>query len=395
MRMKRLLGIILVFLMAGPLGAQVKPTPVRIGDFAEFDRTVFDFGDVQLSDGPLTAEYHVKNIGKDPMVIYNVASSCGCTGVEWTREPLRAGATGLIKAVYSNDEGPYPFDKSLTVYLSGQKQPVILRLRGVSHERKLSLSEKYPVRFGMLGFKEAEIKGGNLSQGEQKSGEVTVANLGRQPIRVQFKDVSDGLSLQLSEETIPAGGTAKLYFTVTADRSRWGKNRYYATPVVNGRTSKAVVARVSTDVKSVSGAEALRSDPDPTLGAGHERIGIWAVTKEDFSHWTPEQVEKASRPLFEDSTVSFGRVKKGTEVTGTFSLKNTGKSALTIYKVDSDSNNVRVLSVPSLAPGAKGKLEVSLDTAGLPEGEALILLNLYTNSPHRPLITLFLTGWID
>ena len=86
-------------------------------------------------------------------------------------------------------------------------------------------------------------------------------------------------------------------------------------------------------------------------------------------------------------------MKKGTKTTCTFNLRNAGKSSLALYKVDTDSNSCTVRSVPALVPGAKGTLEVDVDTSKLPEGETLILLNLYTNSPHRPLITLFVTGW--
>ena len=73
MYMRKLSAIVLSVLMAGlflggvPLLGQGTPAPVRIADAAQFDRTVFDFGDVQLSDGPLTAEYHVKNVGTEPV----------------------------------------------------------------------------------------------------------------------------------------------------------------------------------------------------------------------------------------------------------------------------------------------------------------------------------------
>lgn len=68
----------------------------------------------------------------------------------------RAGASRQDRKDYShifNDEGPYPFDKTLTVYMSGLKKPVVLRLRGVVHEKKLSLNELYPQRRGSLALK--------------------------------------------------------------------------------------------------------------------------------------------------------------------------------------------------------------------------------------------------
>ena len=51
----------------------------RFGGVVEFDKTVHDFGDILQSDGPVSCSYSVKNISNEPLVIYNVVSSCGCT----------------------------------------------------------------------------------------------------------------------------------------------------------------------------------------------------------------------------------------------------------------------------------------------------------------------------
>ena len=58
-------------------------------------------------------------------------SSCGCTNVRWTRTSLAKGEKGTIEATYTNEDGPYPFDKTITVYLSDIRKPVVLHLRGV------------------------------------------------------------------------------------------------------------------------------------------------------------------------------------------------------------------------------------------------------------------------
>ena len=358
----------------------------------EFDRLIYDFGDIMLSDGPVTAVFKAKNVGSKAVVIYNVVSSCGCTNVEWTRQPLKGGESGTIKATYSNDEGAYPFDKTLTVYISGQRKPIVLRLRGESHAKKLSLKEMYPVHFGNLGMKSAEIKGGNLSQGEQKSGEVKVANLGSSPLNVTFKDISRNLSLKLSKNPISAGGTATLSYVITSDRSLWGKNYYYATPVVGGRV---FTASGSGGQDKVAGEEAMVSDPNPNLGAGHEKIGIFAITKENFSSWTDQERKNGSQPMFTESTYSFEKVSAGTTVSGAFGFTNKGKSVLRIYKADSESSHLKLEPVEEVAAGMSSSLHFILDTAGLPKGETLFVINLYTNSPLRPIINLFVTGWID
>ncbi|MBP5218694.1 MAG: DUF1573 domain-containing protein [Bacteroidales bacterium] len=376
------------------LRAQGSKAGNTYGGIVRFDKTVHDFGDILVSDGPVSATFTAENVSGSNMVIYNVVSSCGCTDVTWTREPVKPGESGKVKATYKNDEGGYPFDKTLTVYVSGLKQPVILRLRGESHAKKLALKELYPVRFGNLAFKSADIKGGNMSQGQQKSGEILVANLGKKPIDVKFKDVSPGLSLKLSQNPVPAGGTAKLAYTVTSDRNHWGKNYYYATPLVDGVSYKAVVSQTQ-DPKKEAGTEALLADPNPLLGAGKPSIGIFTITKEDFSSWTKAQRDAASNPVANESTFSFGKVKSGAKVNASFVISNKGKSALKVYKVDSESSKLKPSAFPDLAPGGKYNFKCTLDTSGLPKGECLIVVTLTTNSPLRPIVNLFVTGWIE
>ena len=306
-------ALLLLVSANGLVAAQGSGRDNTFGGIVQLDKTVHDFGDILVSDGPVTATFTVKNVGGKPLLIYNVVSSCGCTNVEWTKKPINPGETGAIKATFKNDEKGYPFDKSLTAYFSGLKQPVILRLRGVSHDRQLSLRELYPIRFGSLAFKKVDIKGGNLSQGQQKSGTVTVANLGKQPITVKFSDVSEGLSVKISPNPVPANSTAKISYTVTADRRHWGKNYYYATPLVDGRQYKAVVSPSPEKEPLAAGAEAIVADPDPELGAGKSRMGIFTHTKENFSNLTEKGRNECGRliPFHQQRQVSFSNIQGG------------------------------------------------------------------------------------
>lgn len=344
----------------------------RIGGTVEFDKTVHDFGDVMLSDGPLRCTFTMKNISDKPVVIYNVVTSCGCTDVEWTRQPIMPGKTGTISSTYSNDEGPYPFDKNLTAYVSGIGNPVILKLRGVSHEKQLSLEEMFPVRFGSLGMKSAELKCGNLEQGGYRSDEVKVANLSSSPVRISFSGITPGLTVSVSPNPIPARSTADLKFTVTADREHWGKNWHHAVPLVNGKAYTA-----TEDGKKTSG------------------ISVYSFTKENFSSLSKEERDAGSRPMFSSSTFSFGKIKAGTPVKAEFNFTNIGKNDFRAYKVDIDADKATHTDIPVVKCGFKGSFLVNLDTAGMPAGETLVIVTLTTNSPSRPIVNLFITGWIE
>jgi len=350
--------ISILLLVSGIAGAQTK-----FNDIVSLDATVYNFGDVQISDGPVTCSFTVTNISSKPVAILSVVSSCGCTDVTWTKEPLAAGKTGTISATYSNDEGPYPFDKTLTAYVSGITKPIILHLRGNSIQKKEPLDKMYPVHFGNLALKEKEIKIGNLDQGESLTEEVLVANIGKNAIKVDFKNVDPDLSIKVVPSTIPAGSVARMQVTVKANRSKWGKNWYKANPVVGGKSYGA--------------------------------LSFWAVTKENFSGMTKAEKDNGSRPMFESSTYSFGKVKAGKKIDASFSLSNKGKQEFKVYKVDCDHEGGTFPAFPTVAAGGKATWKVSFDTTGLPKGDTMIIMTLITNSPNRPLVTLFLTGEIE
>ena len=332
------------------------------GGVVRLDRTVHDFGDVTLKDGPLKCSFTITNISQEELTVTSVVSSCGCTGVKWTREALAPGASGKIEATYSNDEGAFPFDKTLTVYVTAMKRPVILHLRGVVHDRKKPLAEMFPVRLGPLGLKSTDINAGTLSQGETQSGEFTVANLGKTPVNISFKDVSDGLVL-VSDGPVAPGSTGKIRFTVAADRSRWGRNAYRAALVSSGKV------------------------------LGH--VGIAAATKENFSSWDKAKRDAAASPVFDSSTWSFDPVPSGARFEASFRLVNKGKSDLVIYKIETDSRAVSVPSLPAALPaGGKTVLRFKVDTKGLAAGEQLYMITLYTNAPLRPVINLFVAGFL-
>ena len=338
---------------------------VQVDEVVEFDRTVHDFGDISVNDGPVTCTFKVKNIGKEPIAIYEVVTSCGCTDAQWTREPLQPGKTGTISGTYKNEDGPVPFDKTLTVSIAGVSKPVILRMRGVVHEKKKSVAELYgDVKLGNLGLKSLQYRVPNVLQGESSGEEAKIANLGKQPLKITFADVSPNLSVEVSPATIPAGETAALRFTVKSAPDVWGTQTYTATPVLNGKKAD-------------------------------KPLSFTALTRGNFADWTPEQRKNAAQCIFDESTVSFGTVKAGSQVMAEFTFTNKGKSNLKLYSMDADTQGFSAALPDETAPQKKGVIHAKLDTSKLPKGETVVMLTLTTNCPARPLINLFLVGLIQ
>ena len=326
----------------------------------KWDKTLHDFGDVSVTDGPLTCTYTLTNTGQEPIAIFEVVTSCGCTNVVWTKEPIQPGKTGTVKATYKNEDGPMPFDKTLTVYISGVKRPVILRMRGVVHEKKKTLSELYGAqKLGAFGIKNRQLKTGNLKQDQKISEQVTVANLGKKPLQVTWTNVSEELTLSVEPNPIPAGSTAKLTYTVSANPEKYGRWQYTATPVLNGQKADGAL-----------------------------EITTW--TQENFAFLDQATRDKGPIPYFTGSTVNLGTASKGAKLTAEFTCTNRGKSTLHFYKADAESPALTLSgALADIAAGKKGSVRFTLDTSLLETGENVIMVSLTTNSPLRPLVNLF------
>jgi hypothetical protein len=94
----------------------------------KFEKETHDFGNIPQGV-PATYEFVFKNTGKTPLIVTNAAASCGCTTPEWTKEPIKPGKTGTVKATY-NAASPGPFTKSVTVVSNAKNSTVILYLKG-------------------------------------------------------------------------------------------------------------------------------------------------------------------------------------------------------------------------------------------------------------------------
>jgi len=93
-----------------------------------FKSTELDYGVVNTnSDGARKFEF--TNTGKQPLIIANVVASCGCTVVEWNREPIKPGEKGTLEVKY-NTAIVGPFSKSIRVFSNAKTSPVFLIIKG-------------------------------------------------------------------------------------------------------------------------------------------------------------------------------------------------------------------------------------------------------------------------
>lgn len=331
----------------------------------KFDKKVHDFGDILIANGAVKCTFTFTNISSKPIVIHNVISSCGCTTPEWTKEPVLPNKSGTINAVFTNDQGPFPFDKTLTVYVSNVDRPVILRIRGYAHESIKDLEDLYSKKIGQLGVRKTTIPIGYVDQGSVKSDVIDIANLSKSPIEVETKSDNPALIINITPNPIPAHTVARLTYIVDTKSEQnklWGKISLPFTFIIDGKSY---------------------STP----------ITVQGVVKDNFTSLTKEQMESAPVPTSDRSYFEFGEVKQGKVLENTFIIKNKGKRDLIIHKIESEHAGVQTITKCPIVikAGKQGAIKIKFDTSTYSE-EVLNILTLVTNSPQKPLMNLFITG---
>lgn len=94
----------------------------------KFDKLTVDFGTLKVEDVKVVT-ITFTNIGKKPLILDDVISSCDCTTVEWSKQPIMPGKKGTIKAKYTAKNKGL-ISKRITVLSNANTDRVILQLKG-------------------------------------------------------------------------------------------------------------------------------------------------------------------------------------------------------------------------------------------------------------------------
>lgn len=140
--MKKITSIVMLSLMfiAVSVNAQVQPTtsttpatsavvkPNPKAPVIKFEKLVHDYGTIQ-QDANGECEFKFKNTGKEPLVLSNVVSSCGCTVPSWPKEPILPGKSSTIKVKYDSHRVG-TISKTITVMSNATEDRVTLTIKG-------------------------------------------------------------------------------------------------------------------------------------------------------------------------------------------------------------------------------------------------------------------------
>ncbi|HBG69440.1 MAG: hypothetical protein A2W93_15310 [Bacteroidetes bacterium GWF2_43_63] len=123
--MKRIIFSLLM--MALPF-AFVAAQNVATGPVISFEKLTHDFGSISKGT-PISYDFVFTNTGKQPLLLSEPRSSCGCTVPSYPKEPIMPGQKKSIKITFDAEkEGD--FSKQVNILSNAENSPVVIVIKG-------------------------------------------------------------------------------------------------------------------------------------------------------------------------------------------------------------------------------------------------------------------------
>ncbi|MEQ6124214.1 DUF1573 domain-containing protein [Pseudotenacibaculum sp. MALMAid0570] len=104
----------------------------------KFEKETINYGKIYLgSNGVRVFEF--TNIGKSPLIITRIQTSCDCTVPKRPNEPIMPGEKGKIEVAYDTKK-PGGFSKAITIYSNAKNPRKMIKIRG--YVERVSAPEK-------------------------------------------------------------------------------------------------------------------------------------------------------------------------------------------------------------------------------------------------------------
>ena len=346
--MKNIFFSFLVFLLAGMVSVNAQ----KSADF-QFNKMVHDFGRIKEEGGKVRFDFKFKNAGKQPIIIKNVESTCGCTTPEWSKTPVLPGKEGFVSAEFDPLDRTGAFSKQIMVFNNITNEPITLEIRGDVIPKTKEVADLYRYTIGSLRLASNHIAFARIYNSETKTQSVDVVNDSDKPITIDVASSADYLTIVPNPGVLKPKQTGKI--NITYDASKKGEWGYVIDRVV------------------------LNINDQPYGGSP---LQVSATIQEDFSKLSPSELADAPTMDFTEKEFDFGTLKQGEKTAHDFTFKNNGKHDLIIRDIQTSCGCTAVDSKKVIKPGETSSLKVTFNSAGK-SGQQNKSITLITNIPGQ------------
>jgi hypothetical protein len=133
MRCRLVIAIGLLLLISGNLFCQNSQAANSHQEdnkpYFSLEKKTVNFGEIEMGTTK-TLLLSFTNTGKKTLVLSDVYTTCGCTTVDWPKDPFLPGKSGTIKISYNPTETG-PFNKTISIYTNAQNSSEIVQIEGI------------------------------------------------------------------------------------------------------------------------------------------------------------------------------------------------------------------------------------------------------------------------
>lgn len=112
-------------IISGKKNIEKTDTPQTTISISEVDIDMGEFDWNKKQEREIT----ISNTGNVPLVINDVTTSCGCTTVEYAKEPIMPKKNGILKVIYQADHAEH-FNKTISVHCNTPTSPIQIKVTG-------------------------------------------------------------------------------------------------------------------------------------------------------------------------------------------------------------------------------------------------------------------------
>ena len=347
MKAKSLLTLLLLSL-CGTVFAQEELNSALV-----FETYEWDFGQINEADGVVQHTFRFTNISNNPIQIDNVATSCGCTTVLYSTQPVAGGEYGELTVAFDPSRTEGRVLREVEIFTKDRRNYASLMITADVNPIPMGLEQIYPhLLAGTVKTNAKRCNFGYVTQGESVTRVVRVANVGDKTAKLSVVTTGNryGMSVECPESIAPQDVVS---IHITYDIGK-GKNHF--------GMARDTIWVVADGVQS------------------QEPIVVNALRVEKFK-------ESDNKPVMriEPAYVDFGEKAPGKIYKKTIVIGNTGNTDLIFRNVEAmEGTAISIETGQVIKPGKELKVTVAITNSNVPHMSTLGSINLTTNDPTRP-----------
>ncbi|MDR1180963.1 MAG: DUF1573 domain-containing protein [Bacteroidales bacterium] len=330
-----------------------------------FDKTEHNFQQIKETDGEVSCEFSYENRTKSTIYLMTVENSNRTSiRLKWSTDTIQPKEKGSFSVTLQprNLSGLFEHTVIAKTMENGVEYSYPLNIKAVIEPRPRTKEEIYGMMEGNLRYKTNSLRY-TMNPTSVIIDTFGIYNVYGETMTFSYGMLPQSIQILSMPEKLAPKEEGKIVFKYSAAaKNDWG-NVWDKVTIVTSDTNRP-----------------------------QKSLYITGEIFDDFDSWTPEQKANAPKASFDNIEYLFGTATEGDEVTHTYIITNTGKSTLHIRKLKQSCGCTVVNPEKNdLEPEESTGIKAVFRTYGK-TGKQMRTIDVITNDPSQPKITLKITG---